>query len=336
MKQLFFFVIFVFSCTCSGLGQTYSEYNIEGDQAFNKGDYVGALGWYAEGITNCDQYSIKKLTEIWKEQTQIRSAMRILMPRCLNCLTKQVEKEEGTEAIEAMLLLSDYYKHGIGTEKDSVTADFWLKKHVSSLGYVTDNNNTVSDPETSTAHQSQSIEPVLVPEKNRFRFLLLYSYSPTMPFGITMGTYRKYGIYFSARTNFSFRNNDYDCNDTKVLNYNKKQHYAYLNNKKEWNNYAFSLGTIIPVFSDCFSATFGIGYGKRKLLCQLYEYEYTVDYTKDPPSQISWCYNQDSSYKGILLEIGGMYRYKKIIVNGGIYSIAMKDLDMYAGIGYLF
>ena len=73
MKRFIFPFIFIIA----SLNVRAQDYNIQGDLALERKDYQDARTWYSEGLENCDRYSIRRLTDIWKEQPE---SLAMLIP----------------------------------------------------------------------------------------------------------------------------------------------------------------------------------------------------------------------------------------------------------------
>ena len=103
------------------LAQQRTEYNRKGDEAMKRLDYSDAKMWYEEGVSQCDAYSIDQLTTIWLSNERMRTSMRSLMNKCLNCLTVKAT-EDDPDAISKLII---YYSEGIGTPKSEELATYW-------------------------------------------------------------------------------------------------------------------------------------------------------------------------------------------------------------------
>jgi hypothetical protein len=205
MKQICFCVFFVVGIL-SVIAQSSTQYNIQGDQAFKSKDYQVARSFYSEGLDECNIYSIQRLADIWKTQPFLQGSMNLSMVISFNCLSKLSE----ADIPEAMLLLKDFYNEGIGTEKDSIRANYWLQKYGIAIG-LTDVNQDINNNSSNNDTPKRSIL------SNHFSSFISYTYSPTMPFGGTAGIYfDKIGGYVSYRSDFKSVNAVYECNNTKV------------------------------------------------------------------------------------------------------------------------
>jgi hypothetical protein len=298
------------------------EYNVQGDQALQKKDYQKARSWFSQGLEKCDTYSVRRLFEIWVEQPNIREGMLFPMRRSFNCLKTLAEaRDQGS-----MLLFSEFYKYGIGTEPDSLLADYWRKEYMISMGFSV---NSVPD---SIPLRVDSFPKM--PRKslfsNRFYSFLTYTYSPTMPFGLTLGFYDKLGFYLSCRTDAVKVNAAFESNNTRVPNI-EIENPPYWFEGEQWHSQMLTGALLYPVIKNKLFFSIGGGYGKR-----VYYREIRTDKVFSTGSKNEWCYNTEASYKGSVVEVGGMFVWKKLLILGGVNSIQFKDLDVYVGLGLSF
>jgi len=320
MKRIFFFV-FLVSCISNIHAQPLASYNYNGDQAFQEKNYQKALSWYSEGLNSCDQYSIRKLVDIWSEQPLMRRSMQYHMRTSFNCLKTLAE----TGNSDAMLLLKDFYTDGIGTEKDPALANYWHMEYGKTQGFPID---TVSDTIDNPAETKIPRKSLL---SNRFCSFLTYTYSPTMPFGFTAGIYfDKIGGYVSLRTDSKSPRVAYECNNTRVPAI-EIENPLYEFNRERWCSQMITGGLLYPVIKNRLFVSAGGGYGKRD-----YYREIIADKPFSTGNKSEWCYNTEASYEGLTLEAGGMFVWKKLTVVGGINSTKFKDLDIYFGLGLTF
>jgi len=325
MKQILFSVILINSFL-SIYAQSPADYNYQGDQALKKNDYQTARSWYSEGLDSCDRYSIQKLVQIWVNQEDMRESMQLPMLKCYNCMTKIVEDREP----EMMRLYSNFYKYGIGTQKNDSLYYYWYNEwwnvYRTTLDIATEK---LSSPEDSTA--------IKTPRKsllsNRFYSFLTYTYSPTMPLGFTAGIYfDKIGGYVSGRTDFKPVHAAYKCDNTKVPNIGI-ENPPYEFNRERWYSRMITGGIMYPVIKNRLFVSAGGGFGKRDYYREIVSKSNKVFSTGN---KSEWCYNTDASYKGLMLEAGGMFFWKKLAVVGGVNSTRFKDLDIYLGLGLTF
>lgn len=325
------FIVFIFFLYCIHYvtAQSYADYNIRGDQALKNNDFSGALTWYGEGLQECDQYSIKRLTDLWKDQEKMRRSMNLVtMKRCYDCLILIAESKDQ----EAMLLLSDYYKLGIGVNEDPTLAEYWLSEYAVSIGI-----NPYESPVDTLYIADSTLFIPPVKQERKFRFFAAYTFSPTMPVGITIGGFGKFGFYASYKTSVNSTAYDLKCTNTRVPEIDDSNRYeetpVYLFDDERWHSQMITGGILFPLKKQKLFVSLGGGYGFRDYYRHLRSENIVVNnqYTDQ-----AWCYNTEASYKCLVLEVGGMYKYKKLIITGGVNSTAFEDLDGYIGIGLAF
>ena len=317
MKKIFFLVIFINS-VLSFFAQTPTNYIVQGDNELSNGNYDMARYWYSQAvIISCDKYSIQKLVDIWKQQSDMKEIMQRDIRRCFNCVKNYAEAGD----TEMMSFYSSLYKDGIGTEKDSISADYWYREYGKKLGFIKDDNQNIIEKKT----------PRKSLLSNRFYSFITYTFSPTMPVGLTAGVYfDKIGGYLSYRTDLKSINAAYECNNSHVPAI-EIENPIYEFNRESWHSQMFTAGILYPVNKNRLFVSAGGGYGKRNY--------YREIISKEPfqtGNKSEWCFNTEASYKGLTLEAGGMFVWNKITVVGGVNSTKFKDLDVYFGIGITF
>ena len=321
MKRIFFLVIFL-CCIFKFYAQSIASYNFRGDQAYQNNDFQTARTWYTAGLDTCDLYSIEKLAEIWKSQPSMQESMRLNMRNSFNCLKKKAEG--GNPA--AMSLLRDFYNEGMGTVKDSVQANYWLKEWVKTYGLV-DNSVDTTNYTPKTKNPKKSLL------SNSFCSFLTYTYSPTMPIGFTAGIYfDKIGGYVSGRTNYKSLDAVYECNNTSVPSIGI-ENPPYEFNREGWHSMTITGGLMYPLIKNRLFVSAGGGYGKRNYYREIRSLS---NQNFSTGNKNAWCHNTEASYNGISFEAGGMFIWKKLVVMGGLTSIQFKDLDLYIGLGITF
>lgn len=328
------YFIFFLTSVLAFLNVKAQNYNIQGDLALEKEDYQNARIWYSEGLASCDLYSIRKLTDIWKEQPPMRASMRLSMWNCYNCLKPLAEQQDK----EAMLLISEYFKQGIGIGIDSVKAEYWLKEYGKSIGLPANvpTIDTIRIPDSVMRVTDRIIDPVPPPKSilsNRFYSFLAYSCSRFEPVGGTIGFFDKFGFYLSYRTDLNKEESVYECNNTNVPEIGiENPPYEFADER--WKCSMVTGGVFIPVYNRKFFLSVGGGRTKRLYFREI------VSLSSQPfeknSEKSAWCYNTEASYKGWTAELGGMWKWKRLIILGGINSTKIRDLDGFLSIGYAF
>ena len=291
----------------SAWAQQQQTYNRKGDEAMKRHDYSDAKMWFEEGVSQCDPYSIANLTTIWLKSKQMRPSMRSLMNKCLNCLNVMAT-EKDTVAVKQLIT---YYQEGIGTPKSEELAGYWK-----------DQLEILRRPVEQTS------EPVVAQAaRERMRFFVGYSFSPTAPYGLTVGGVAKHaGWYVRFKTNMKFQS--YEQGKT-IADFSEGASYRYL--QKEANTYAATAGAVIK-WNSWLLTSVGLGYGVHDLI---YQYE-TISHENIQEVSQMWCKQTDDSFNGIAGELDMMVKLGSFFVSAGCNTINFKYIDLNAGIGLFF
>jgi hypothetical protein len=239
-------------------------------------------------------------------------------------------QEPDMRDIEMIRLFSDFYKLGIGTPQDSAQYNYWYNEwweiYKTTLDIAPERLNPTEDSTAITV-------PGQSPFFDRFSSFLTYTYSPTMPFGFTAGIYfDKIGGYISGKSDFKSVHAAYECNNTKVPSIDI-ENPPYKFNRERWRSQMVTGGLLYPVIKNRLFISVGGGYGKRDYYREIIS---TTNQNFSTGNKSEWCYNTEASYKGWVLEIGGMFAWKKLTALGGVNSTRFKDLDVYIGLGIAF
>ena len=326
MSRLFIFLFFLLTSSVCVYSQVNTDYNIRGDQALEKEDYQGARTWFSEGLPDCNLYSIQKLTRIWGEQPSMQQSLYRTMRRCFNCIKSLAEG--GNQ--EAMRMLSEYYREGVGIEENIELANYWHAEFGASYGF-TSVENDVQDLETEkTVLISKKKKKSILSDK--FYSFVAYTHSPTMPFSATIGGFSKFGFYVSYKTSEP-RNHDFECNNTEVINTDliTDLRPLYRFEQEKWTGKMITGGILLPLKREKFYFSLGGGYAERNYFRQIVSDETIIDSRNS-----AWCHNTEASYQSIVIEAGGLFKWRKLILTGGVNSTGFKDLDVYIGLGITF
>lgn len=319
MSRLWTILLFVAIPLFAGAQQN-EENNRKGDEAMSRGDYRNARMWYSENVGSCDLYSIEKLTDIWLINEIMRPSMRSLMNRCHACLTEKANNND-TKAIS---LLITYYKEGIGIQKDEGQIAYWTEQL--ELQRIPSDAVSPFYPVTITPTKPE----------DRMRFFAGYAFSSEAPFGITAGlVHGRYGGYVRLKSNFSFKESDYECflenGKTQIKNPPSNQTFQVDKNKSNKpNTLLVSAGLVYKVTSWLYTSV-GVGYGERTLYTPFKVENY--DFTK---ADNIWCKNIDETHKGAVVELDVMIPYKSFYLSAGCHSLNFEYADVNAGIGFFF
>lgn len=288
--------------------QQQTSYNKKGDDAMKRQDYSDAKMWYEEGVAQCDAYSIEQLTTIWKNNARMRPSMRSLMNKCLNCLNVKAT-ERDTVAVTQLIT---YYQEGIGTPKNQELAAYW-----------TDQLETIRRQEQSMEAYAPASQDV----RERMRFFIGYTFSPTAPFGINFGGVgSRLGWFARFKTNLSFQN--YETGKS-IADFTQQASYEYID--KQANTFAATAGMVVKCAPWLYTSV-GLGYGKHELIYQYRTYSY------DDFNQVAevWCRQDDDSFKGVAADLDLMVRLGSFYVSAGCNTVNFKYVDLNAGLGFFF
>ncbi|MDH6356461.1 hypothetical protein [Parabacteroides sp. PF5-9] len=296
------------------VAQQLQEYNRKGDEAMARRDFSDAQMWYEEGVVYCDPYSIEKLTTIWLANEQMRPSMRILMSKCFDCLEAKAVQNDTT----AISQLITYYTEGIGHSRNEELALQWESQL-----------KQLQKPVTPVIENEQRIT-----SKPDMVFFVGYAFSIQAPFGLTIGgMFDKVGWYVRAKTNASFRKNNYTWEKGSITEIGKEDELAYTFDKsrsKKINSYSITAGGVVRTTPWLYTSI-GLGYGERTLLWPVSITDYDGNTQSD-----RWCKNVDTSYKGIAAEVDFMIRYNSLFMSIGCSTISFEYIDLNAGVGVFF
>jgi hypothetical protein len=315
MKRLWILIYIIVLFPFFLQAQQKTEYNVKGDEAMKRLDYSDARMWYEEGVVQCDSYSIEQLTTIWLSNQQMRSSMRSLMNKCLNCLNVRANENDTT----SMVKLITYYLEGIGTPKNEELAQYWQDQ--------LDKSRKTKEVEVKSSSEI-SIKPT-----EPMKFFIGYSYSKEAPFGLTIGGIKsRLGWYVRFRTNLKFNNYEVECegNGQMIGSVPGGPFIRFTNNQKV-NNYAGVAGVIFKCTPWLYTSV-GLGYGNRELLCE-YKSIDAIDHNKETTY---WCKHVDYSYKGLAGDLDFMVKFGSLYISAGCNTLNFKYIDFNAGLGVFF
>jgi hypothetical protein len=158
-------------------------------------------------------------------------------------------------------------------------------------------------------------------------FFLMYVGNATTYFGLRAGMIGRVGFYAELRGNLSaFNSGKYSYNDS-IVNYDKPNYYNFTGS----NGYAaFSIlaGINYQPTKNLF-LYLGAGYGKEDYLMEIEEFSYEND-AKIGTSYVKY---DEYSNSGLEIDIGLMYRIKKLMLSAGGTMINFNTFGWTAGIG---
>jgi len=181
----------------------------------------------------------------------------------------------------------------------------------------------IEELETINKEMAEKTPEVVIVEKEPkgiFNFITLnaaYSNYGDLSYGLTFGSYKKYGWFVSAMTNFNFNGfkSDYDCNNDLMVgtfypNYSGKEYATILS----------VMGGFIYKVSDPIALRVGAGYGVHN----------TIYETTD--GQL--IKNADISATGVDVSLGAMLKLGRFVVSLDAVTTNFKIFEAKLGIGF--
>lgn len=181
----------------------------------------------------------------------------------------------------------------------------------------------IEELETINKEMAEKTPEVVIVEKepkgifNFFTLNAAYSNYGDLSYGLTFGSYKKYGWFVSAMTNFNFDGfkSDYDCNNDLMVgtfypNYSDKEYATILS----------VMGGFIYKVSEPIALRVGAGYGVRN----------TIYETTD--GQL--IKNADISATGVDVSLGAMLKFGRFVVSLDAVTTNFKIFEAKLGIGF--
>ena len=316
MKKLIILILLMLPFAVKAQRQT--EYNQKGDEARARKDYQEAIFWYEQGVLDCNRYSIRQLTEIYKADESMHAAMRIVMSNSLRCLTEQAQANDTT----AIKQLIDFYIEGIGTVKNEDNATFW-------------------QGQLDRLRRPPITEPPIPREpKDRMKFFAGYHASLIAPFGIQVGGMGKsIGWYVRFRSNLTFQPTEYNAEIDKnhqwwkIAEFDHNVFYKEVADNRKKTYLMGSAGIMIKTVTNLYISA-GAGYWDHKYSREFVKVNDNETVIQGPSI---WARDNTNSKNGITIDLDGTY-----IISGKFYGtlgVTLLDLKYVypnAGVGIFF
>lgn len=150
-------------------------------------------------------------------------------------------------------------------------------------------------------------------------FLLAEVSAPDLSYGLRFGVLkRRVGGYASFRTNFIFRRHDYSCMMDGTL---ANGSVIWPNGIRRRSNLSINAGVLVRTV-DWMDVYAGAGYGWRSL------------YWQDVGRK--WAQVDDWSHRGMSVEAGAVFLYRRVAFSAGLSSISFKTVSFTMGVGLKF
>lgn len=167
-------------------------------------------------------------------------------------------------------------------------------------------------------------------QKLKAENLLMYNVSGSSYAGLMYGRVARWGGYIRGKTNFSFDDAPYECNDAGDFNYQGNDYYT-VGNQSRRSRLGITAGALYRLSRPVYLYA-GAGYGYRRLMWQANTYSY------DDDSQTGelWAVNTNHSAEGLEMEAGGIVRYKRLALSAGINTVSFSFFELNGSIGFFF
>lgn len=168
-------------------------------------------------------------------------------------------------------------------------------------------------------------------EKQKAENIWMYNVSGSSCFGLMYGRVARWGGYVRGKTNFSFADAPYTCDNSGVFSYEGKDDFYVVDKASKRSRLGVTGGVLFRP-AGCLYLYAGAGYGYRRLLW----HAETFDYQTEQRTGDMWAVNTQSSAEGVEAEIGGIFRYKKVAVSLGANTVGFSFFEVNGGIGLFF
>ena len=169
-------------------------------------------------------------------------------------------------------------------------------------------------------------------EKRRKRAIMLsYVGNITTPLGGRIGQLGKVSWYIEGRasllanqpTDYSYRGGAIDEHD--------EDHTAKFSGSEGWKAYSGIIGATFQTDCNLF-LYLGLGYGFEEYIKEINVKD------ADTGEEIGayWANDKDKSLQGIEIDGGIIFRYKKLIISGGVSAINLQNYNWSVGLGVAF
>jgi hypothetical protein len=149
--------------------------------------------------------------------------------------------------------------------------------------------------------------------------------------GFRAGMIGKTGFYGEIRLSpLAFASTDYTYKNESIPDYDQEGYYEFTDGK---GYSAFSvLGGLIFQTGRHFHVYTGAGYGWQKYMYEITNYSYS----NDSPTSTSNVVDDDHHVKGLELDAGMIYMFKRVLLSAGLTTINFKTFNYTGGIGLTF
>lgn len=174
------------------------------------------------------------------------------------------------------------------------------------------------------------VRATITKKKLPIQTFISYSFSPNAPYGLMVGRVSRWGYYARAKSNGNFTTNEYTYKNGAISDYTGTGYYEFDGTKK-YSTYGVTVGALKRITNKFFLYA-GAGYGSKTLLWKAAEFSYvTFEKTNE-----AWVKNSEKSYQGVEFELGGIVKFRRLLLSFGASSINAEDWDGAVGVGVAF
>lgn len=171
----------------------------------------------------------------------------------------------------------------------------------------------------------------VVKERQKAENLLMYNVSGSSCFGLMYGRVARWGGYVRGKTNFSFDDAPYTCDNSGVFNYDGEKDFYVVDKSSKRSRLGITGGVLFRPAGFLYLYA-GAGYGYRRLMW----HAKTFDYLSEQQTGDVWAVNVPNSAEGVEAELGGIFRYKRWAVSVGVNTVAFSFFEVNGAIGLFF
>lgn len=171
----------------------------------------------------------------------------------------------------------------------------------------------------------------VVKEKQKIENLLMYNVSGSSSFGVMYGRVARWGGYVRGKTNFSFDDAPYTCDNSGMFDYQGEGDFYLVDKASKRSRLGITGGVLFR--PACFLYLYaGAGYGYRRLMW----HAETFDYDGERRTGDIWAVNTPNSAEGVEAELGAIFRYKKLAVSLGMNTVGFSFYEVNGAVGLFF
>lgn len=161
--------------------------------------------------------------------------------------------------------------------------------------------------------------------------LLMYNVSGSSGIGLMYGRVARWGAYVRGKTNLSFEDAPYTCDNSGEFDYEGKGDYYVVDKEVRRSRFGVTAGVLYRPYRFLYVYA-GAGYGFRRLMW----HARTYDYDDEGPTGELWAVNTRRSSDGLEMELGAIYRYRRLAVSAGVNTVAFSFFELNGAIGLFF